>query len=305
MSNVTVQQQSTSAVSVKSLKDMMSHPDTKKKFADMLGERTQGFFVSVSNAVSSNDLLKKADPNSIMMAAAIAASLDLPIDPNLGFAYIVPYGNKGSFQMGYRGFIQLAQRSGQFKTISASKIFEGQLVSSNPLSGYEFDFSAPTTKDSKVIGYAAYFKLLNGFEKTLYMTTEELRAHGTKFSQTFKKGFGLWKDDFDAMATKTVIKLLLSKFAPLSIQMQTAVVADQSVIKNFENGAIDADYVDNAPDSLNIEAVESEKQSQRIEDHINNAKTIAELEEVYEHVFDAGLTDLYTAKKDDLKIKSK
>jgi recombination protein RecT len=289
------------AVSAKSLKDMMSHPDTKKKFSDMLGERTQGFFVSVSNAVSSNDLLKKADPNSIMMAAAIAASLDLPIDPNLGFAYIVPYGNKGSFQMGYRGFIQLAQRSGQFKTISASKILDGQLVASNPLSGYEFDFVNPP-KSQTVIGYAAYFKLLNGFEKTLYMTTEELKAHGTRFSQTFKKGFGLWKDDFDAMATKTVIKLLLSKFAPLSIQMQAAVVADQSVIKSIDNGVIDAEYMDN-PDSMDIQKIEAEKQAQRIFEHIQKAQSLEELEEVYEFVMDAGLLDNYTEKRDELSKK--
>lgn len=301
MSNtLTVQPQN--GVSVKSLKEMMSHPDTKKKFADMLGERTQGFFVSVSNAVSGNDLLKKADPNSIMMAAAIAASLDLPIDPNLGFAYIVPYGSKGSFQMGYRGFIQLAQRSGQFKTISASKIYEGQLVSSNPLTGYEFDFSTPITKETPVIGYAAYFKLLNGFEKTLYMTKDELLAHGTRFSQTFKRGTGLWKDDFDSMATKTVIKLLLSKFAPLSIQMQTAVKADQSVVKSFENGVVDVDYADN-PTSINIDEVETEKQNERLANHIRNAKSLEELEEVSEFIFDAGLTDLYTAKKDELSTK--
>jgi recombination protein RecT len=151
--------------------------------------------------------------------------------------------------MGYRGFIQLAQRSGQFKTISASPIFEGQLIEENPLTGFEFDFKVK--RSGSPIGYAAYFELLNGFQKTLYMTTEELNQHGKRFSQTFKKGSGLWKDDFDSMALKTVLKLLLSKFAPLSVEMQRAVITDQGVINDPDT--LDVAYQDNVEPEINHE----------------------------------------------------
>ncbi len=199
--------------------------------------------------------MKNASPQSIYNAACVAATLDLPINNNLGFAYIVPYGKDAQFQMGYRGFIQLAQRSGQFKTISATPIYQGQIVAENPLTGYEFDFTV--SKTGSPIGYAAYFKLLNGFEKTLYMTTEELKQHGLRFSQTFKRGQGLWKDDFESMALKTVIKLLLSKFAPLSVEMQQAVITDQGVIDNPDT--LEVAYSDNTEPEINHELERAEK----------------------------------------------
>ena len=216
----------------------------KKRFEELLGKRSSTFLASVLQAVMSNDMLKTADPNSVYQAAVMAATLNLPINNNMGFAYIIPFRDRekgvlAQFQIGYKGFIQLAQRSGQYKTISASPIYEGQLVEENPLTGFRFDF---TKKESdKVIGYACYFSLLNGFEKTLYMTLSDLEKHGKRFSQTYKKGFGLWIDDFDSMAQKTVIKLLISKFGPQSIEMQNAVMVDQSIIKNSET--MDIDYV--------------------------------------------------------------
>ena len=229
------------------VKTFFENDNVKKKFSDLLGKKAQGFITSVLQVVNSNEQLKKATPESIYNAAATAATLELPVNNNLGFSYILPYRQKQSdgsykdvaqFQLGYKGFIQLAQRSGQFKTISATPIYEGQLVGENPLTGFEFDFTKK--KSEVIIGYAAYFALLNGFEKTLYMPVENVRAHSQKYSQTAKKGFGLWKDSFDEMAVKTVIKLLLSKFAPLSIEMQKAVIYDQAVIE--DNG--EATYVD-------------------------------------------------------------
>ncbi len=229
-------------------KSLFERDDVKKKFQEMLGKRATSFITSVLQITTQNKLLAKADPMSIYQSAAVAATLDLPLNNSLGFAYIVPYNAKqedgtykqvAQFQLGYKGFIQLAQRSGQFKTISATPVYEGQLIEENPLTGYRFDF---TKKSEKIIGYAAFFHLLNGFEKTLYMTVEDLKKHGAKFSQTYKKGFGLWKDDFDSMAIKTVIKLLLSKFAPLSVDMQRAVITDQSVINDAETQ--DVTYVD-------------------------------------------------------------
>ena len=206
------------------VKDFFSQQAVKQKFSEILGARSVQFITSVLQIANSNSLLQKAEPQSLYNAAMTAAILDLPINPNLGFAYIVPYGGSAQFQMGYKGYVQLAQRSGQFKTISATPIYEGQLISENPLTGYEFDFSV---KSDKIIGYAAYFELLNGFSKTFYMTIQELTQHGKSYSQTFKKNTGLWNDNFNAMALKTVIKLMLSKYAPLSVEMQRAIIADQ------------------------------------------------------------------------------
>lgn len=280
------------------LKGLFSSEGVKAKFQELLGKKSQGFITSVLQVAMSNELLTKADPISIYNAAAMAATLDLPINNNLGFAYIIPFNQRqkdgsqkqvAQFQIGYKGFIQLAQRSGQFKTISATPIYEGQLVESNPLTGFKFDFTQK--KSDNIIGYAAYFQLLNGFEKTLYATKEELTKHGSKYSQTFKKGFGLWKDDFDAMAIKTVLKLMLSKFAPLSIEMQKAVTIDQGVIKDETGDNIE--YVDH-------EVVEVDKEAERMQLLINDCKTIAELDQLQQQAPDYN-AEKFEARKAELK----
>jgi len=236
-------------------KQFFQQDSVKRKFEELLGKRSSAFMTSVLQIVSNNSYLQNASPQSVFNAACVAATLDLPINNNLGFAYIVPYGKDAQFQMGYRGFIQLAQRSGQFKTISASPIYAGQLVEENPLTGFIFDFKV--AKTGTPIGYAAYFELLNGFQKTFYMTTDELKAHGLRFSQTFKRGSGLWKDDFESMALKTVLKLLLSKFAPLSVEMQKAVITDQGVIENPDT--LDVAYSDNTEPEIDHETERATK----------------------------------------------
>ncbi len=267
----------------KDIKSLVNSENVKQKFHEMLGKKSAGFLVSLLNITQTNDLLAKAEPNSIIYSAATAASLDLPIDPNLGFAYILPYNKKqkdgtfknlATFQLGYKGFIQLALRSGQFKTISSAIIYEGQLVEENPLTGFVFDFKQK--KSEKIIGYASYFELINGFSKTFYMSVDECRRHGMEFSQTFKKGFGLWKDKFDSMALKTVTKLNLSKYAPLSIDLQKAIVTDQSVVNNFEGTEIE--YVDNEVEVLDVEAVSEQKERERVRIWINEASNIEDLE---------------------------
>jgi len=275
------------------VKNLFEQPSIKQKFQQMLGQKAEGFIVSVISAVNTNSELSKSDANSVLYAAATAASMDLPVNSNLGFAHIIPYKGKAQFQMGYKGFIQLAQRSGLFKTISAAPIFEGQLVSEDPLAGYEFNFKV---RDSdKVIGYAAYFKLLNGFEKTLYMTVEELQAHGRKYSKSYSSG--QWAQNFEAMALKTVLKLLLSKYAPLSIEMQRAVLVDQSAIKSWD-GEVDVEYVDN--DSRDLDTVVQNKEEARIRDFIEKAKTKTELKQAEEYCLnlddDHELKDLYKIK---------
>ncbi len=282
------------------VKNLFGKDEVRNKFQELLGKRAPSFITSVLQIVASNELLAKADPHSVYHSAAVAATLDLPLNNNLGFAYIVPYNQKqkdgsykqvAQFQMGYKGFIQLAQRTGLFQTISASPIYEGQLVEENPLTGFIFDFKKK--KSETIVGYASYFRLLNGFEKTLYMTTGDLTKHGTRFSQTFKKGFGLWKDDFDGMAIKTVLKLLLSKFAPLSIDMQRAVIVDQGIINNPD--ASDVTYVDNTEEAI-------DKESERITLMIQDATTIEELSNLERHLKEEHL-DIFTVKKDELLTK--
>lgn len=236
-------------------KDFFNKEAVKNKFQELLGDRASSFMTSVLQVVSSNDLLKDAEPTSVYQAAMIAATLNLPINNNLGFAYIVPYRTKqqdgtykvlAQFQLGYKGFIQLSQRSGQFQTMNVTDVREGEIKSHNRLSDeveFEWMQDQKARLSKKTVAYVAYFKLLNGFEKLHLMYADELESHGKRFSQTYKKGFGLWKDDFDSMSKKTALKLLLSKYAPLSVDMQKAIVSDQAVINNAET--MDVDYVDN------------------------------------------------------------
>ena len=275
-----------SNVTVKETKALFEKETVQKSLKDMLGKRSSGFVTSVLAAMNNNDKLKTADPNTVYMAAMTAASLDLPINQNLGLAYIIPYNIKQSdgtwkvaaqFQIGYKGFIQLALRSGEFKTISATPVYEGQLKSQDPLMGFEFDWTAK--KSETIIGYASYFQLLNGFEKTLYMEVEELKTHGSKYSKTFKQKGGLWNNDFEAMARKTVIKLLLSRYAPLSIEMQKAAMVDQGIVNDWESG--DSSYDDNPIQDIPHEELSQEQiLENRFKKMIDAADTIEKLEQI-------------------------
>lgn len=267
---VAVQQVSVSSITQK--------PAVAKRFSDILGKKSAGFISSLVS-LSKTKALAVADPNTVVASALIAASLDLPIVPTLGFAAIVPfYDSKtkqtlAQFQIMTKGLIQLAQRSGQYKTINVAAVYEGDIKGYNRFTGeIEFDTSHVPDASKEPIGYVAYMQLTNGFEKYLYMTADELKAHGLRYSQTFKKGFGLWKDNFDAMAKKTVLKLLLSKYGPLSVdmQMQLAMQADQAAIRmeSIEDTDIaDAtmEYVDNVEDVTEEETPEQKKERLRKE----------------------------------------
>ena len=228
------------------LPNLLANENIKQKFRDVLGENAAGFMSSILSAVNSNPKLKQAEPMSIISAAAVAAALDLPINPSLAFAHIVPYKGIATFQMGWKGYVQLAQRTGLYRTINVSKVCEGELVDENPFTG-EITLSHTKKVSDKVIGYVAYFKLLNGFEKYLYMTKEQCESHGKKYCNSYKEAWSWWQKDFDVMAMKTVIKALLSKWGPLStkmqmaFKMQMALQADQSLVK--EDGTYE--YIDN------------------------------------------------------------
>jgi recombination protein RecT len=235
---------------LKQIKLTLDTDVVKNRFEEMLGKKAPGFISSVLNAVNNSALLQQATPQSIIMSAAIAATLDLPISNSLGFAAIVPYRDGDSvvaqFQIMWRGLVQLAQRSGQYKRLNTTEVYEGEVKSHNRFTGdIEFDETARTSM--KVIGYVAYFKLINGFEKPYYMTVEEVEKHAKKYSKTYKLNKGKWVDDFDAMAKKTVLKLLLSKYGIMSIDMQNAVKFDQSQVKGELNKIEDAEaiFIDN------------------------------------------------------------
>lgn len=152
----------TAAKEAKTLKGMLEMPAYKNKFNEMLGKKATGFISSIIAVTNNNKYLAKANPATVIGAAAQAAMLDLPINQSLGFAYIVPYGNEAQFQLGYKGYIQLAQRSGQYVDIGAKTVYEGELEYENRLLD-KFKFGERT--GDKVIGYLAYFRLTNGFEK--------------------------------------------------------------------------------------------------------------------------------------------
>ena len=241
----------------------------------VLKEKTGQFIASVTSLVNSNEKLKECDQGSVLRACLTAASLDLPINQSLGFAYVIPYSGQAQFQLGYKGFIQLAQRSGQFHTINVSDVRDGEIEELDRLTGeIKFKWRESYERDkTPIIGYVAFFELINGFEKMLYMTNEQLKAHGVKFSKSYKSGYGLWKDEFDTMAKKTVLKLLLSKYAPMTIDMQTAQLSDQAIVK--ENGF---EYMDNQP--VDHEEVSQAKENLRVFAHIAASKTLEQLAQV-------------------------
>ena len=242
----------TAAKEAKTLKGMLEMPAYKNKFNEMLGKKAAGFMSSIIAVTNNNKYLAKANPATVIGAAAQAAMLDLPINQSLGFAYIVPYGSEAQFQLGYKGYIQLAQRSGQYVDIGAKTVYEGELEYENRLLD-KFKFGERTS--DKVIGYLAYFRLTNGFEKMLFMELDEMIAHAKKYSKNYEGGTDKWGlTDFNTMAEKTVLKRLLSKYGPLSIesiQMSQALSNDGSVISmnkdgdfdvNFDGETIDAEY---------------------------------------------------------------
>ncbi len=241
-----------------SLGELMHSPAVVGKLNEVWNspQMANSFMSSVISVANGNPQLRNAEPMSIIGAAMVAATMQLQVIPTLGQCYIIPYGKKAQFQVGYLGLLQLCQRSGQFKKILTAPIHEGEYVS-----GDEFDeeyvFDKKQKKSDKVIGYMAKFELLNGFTKVAYWDIDKVKAHATKFSQAFRAGFNSpWKSDFDAMAQKTVLKSIL-KFAPKSIEMQNAVTFDQSVINTNTSDVQDLDIDAFAPEY--VDNIESEK----------------------------------------------
>ena len=238
---------------IEELKKMIDDKRTYNRFYPVLKDKTQAYLSNILSIANNDNLLKIADPKTILNAALQAAILELPINQNFGFAYIVPYQNKkenktlAQFQIGYKGYIQLAIRSNKYLKINVAPLYEGQFKRYDPIKDtLEYDLDNKKTK--KITHFIGYFKLMNGFEKYLIMSVDEIDEHAKKYSQSYKKGFGIWKDNFNAMAEKTVIKLLISKYGILNTELEQALATDQTVIVSRNkktNEASEVIYVDN------------------------------------------------------------
>ena len=203
---------------------MIGSKSVQERFEKMLGKKSAGFLSSLLTLVNNNNLLQKANPTSVLAAAATAASLDLPVNPSLGLAWIVPYGNGAQFQLGYRGAIALAMRSGQMKSIVMTEVQEGECKCWNRFTE-TFEFGDRVSDN--IIGYYARFETVNGFVKATFWTKEEVLKHAKRFSKSFNRG--PWQTDFDAMAKKTVLLSIIKTYAPMSIEMQSAFESDGKV----------------------------------------------------------------------------
>jgi len=231
-------------VGLVALKDALSTQSVKERFEQMLGKKSAGFISNIMSVAQNNEKFQNVERSSVILAAAQAASLDLSINPNLGLAALIPYVNICQFQVQRDGWVELCLRTGQFEYIVNEIVYEGELVKRDRFTD-TYIFDETKRKSDKPIGYMAAFKLIDGYRKTVYWTFEECKAHGLKYSQTFKKGKGLWVDNFHAMALKTVLKHLLKKYAPKSIEIiNKAMEVDQAAF----TGSIDNPqpvYVDN------------------------------------------------------------
>ena len=250
----------------------------KKLINNTLGDpnRAKRFIASISSAVATNQSLQKCDVGSILSGALLGEALNLSPSPQLGQYYLVPYDKKqynqqtkkwevvesnAQFQIGYKGYIQLAIRSGQYKDIDVIEVREGEFLGRNKLTGkYQFEFIEDEVEREikPIIGYMAYFEYLNGFTKSIYWTKEKMQKHAIEYSKAYasdlKQGtsYSFWSKDFNGMAFKTMIRQLISKWGIMSIEIKEALTKDMSVMNT--DGSYD--YVDNKQNA-NLEPVEN------------------------------------------------
>lgn len=259
------------------LNSYISHNATQEYLKKVLSDKKDAFVSNLVSLVANNAKLQECEPATLMYGAIRATASDLPLDPAFGCAYLIPYKNnklgitEAQFQIGYRAYGQLALRSGLFKCINDTDVREGELVNRNRLTGQiDFNFEQDDKRRSElpIIGYVSYFQLLNGFESTLYMSVEELKAHGLRYSQTYRSQYAnvrdssKWVTDFHEMCRKTVIKLHLSRKAPLSVEMQNAIRDDQAVFR----GADTLEYVDTTGDEPLIDKDKASKVAAMFDD---------------------------------------
>lgn len=240
----------TRAVSpVQKLKGIISTDSVQEQFRNALQDGAPLFVASLIDIYSNDKYLQKCAPQAVIMEALKAATLKLPINKNLGFAYIVPYGNEPQFQLGYKGYIQLAMRTGQYKYINADVVYEGEFKSQNKLTG-DIDISGEATSE-EVAGYFAYIETVNGFKKTVYWSKEKLTAHAKRYSKSFNKASSAWQTNFDEMALKTMLRNILSKYGVMSVEMMGAFIGDsvdertpEAIVQNEIDENANKEFID-------------------------------------------------------------
>lgn len=218
-----------------SLREILNSPAVKNQLSSILKDKSSQFASSLVTLASNDPQLREAEPMSIVSGAMQAAQLGLPLEKQFGFVYLIPFNTKengswvkkAQFVLGYRGYIQLAQRSGQYRSINVGNVYDGQLESWDPFKE-KLEFNPEGKISDEVVGYFGYFELLNGFEKTVYWTKEEVEKHRFENAKgrDKEKPSGVWATNYDAMAQKTVLRNLLSKWGILSVEMQEAILAD-------------------------------------------------------------------------------
>lgn len=220
---------------------MVSQKSVQDRFEKMLGDKAASFLSSLLTVVNDNKLLQNADPRTVLAAAATAASLDLPILPSLGKAWVVPYKGNAQFQLGYKGAIALALRSGKMKSIVMTPVYAGEIQNWNR---FTETYTAGEKESDEIVGYFARFETTNGFAKATYWTKEEVIAHAKKFSKSYTYASGPWASNFDQMACKTVLMSILKTYAPMSVEMEKAVEMDNKVATFKDDGNMEVLDID-------------------------------------------------------------
>lgn len=200
---------------------------------NMLQDHAATFTASLIEIYSSEEQLQGCKPEAVFKEAMKAAALKLPITKTLGLAFIIAYKDKPQFQIGYKGLMQLAIRSGAYESINADVIYEGEVTAIDRLTG-NFSFDGQRKSDT-VVGYFAHVQLKNGFKKTLFMTKEQVTAHAKKYSKTFSSDYSPWKSNFDEMGIKTVLKRVIGQYGVLSVEMMNAF--EEDVEKEIDENA--------------------------------------------------------------------
>ena len=245
MNNIVTTNNSTP--SLRTFTDRITSKEMQEYLSKTLNSKKDIFTTNLISVVSNNKNLQTCKFETLLFGAMRATTFNFPLDSNLGFAYLIPYGNEAQLQIGYKGYIQLAIRTGRYNTINVSDIREGELIHRNLLTG-KMEFAEIENREKKpIIGYVSYFELHDGYNKCLYMSVEELQKYGERYSKTYKNSQSIWRTDPDSMSKKTVLKRLLKNFGVLSIEMREAIEADQAV---FDSKDMKPNYVDNTTDII-------------------------------------------------------
>lgn len=228
--NIITQQTAAAATKPKTpasiMGSILNADSTKKLLQNTLKENAGAFSASILDLYSTDTTLQKCNPEAVFRECLKAASLKLPINKQLGFAYVVPFKGNPQFQIGYKGLVQLALRTGAYKYINAGAVLEGEYKGKTKLTG-EIDISGEAISD-KVVGYFAYIETINGFKKAMYWSKEEVAAHAERYSQSYKSSYSPWKTNFDEMATKTVLRNLINHYGIMSIEIVNAFEAEDN-----------------------------------------------------------------------------